>query len=175
MMLVEQMPFELLDASNLFLMFRLGRLTALLPGAAAVFANSARNLAHRAHGPVLVDVVEPHLRALVVPVLPGLPLAGHGRERREIGDHLRAVAQCLGGEDGGAVGHAEAAALVAEDEPEAGDAGGADLAVAAGAVGHPLERLRADGAGVVHLGLLGRGGAVTAAGKAEQLVEVGAG
>lgn len=63
----------------------------------------------------------------------------------------------LGGEDGGAVGHAEAAALVAEDEAEAGDAGGADLAVAAGAVGHPLERLRADGAGVVHGELHGGG------------------
>lgn len=59
----------------------------------------------------------------------------------------------LGSEDGGAGGHAEAAAVVAEDEAEAGDAGGADLAVAAGAVGHPLERFRADGAGVVHLWL----------------------
>ena len=55
------------------------------------------------------------------------------------------------------MGHAEAAALVAEDEPEAGDAGGAHVAVAAGAVGHPLERLRADGAGVVHPGLRGGG------------------
>lgn len=58
----------------------------------------------------------------------------------------------LGDEDGGAGGDAEAAAEVAEDEAEAGDAGGADLAVGAGAVGHPLERLRADGAGVVHVG-----------------------
>lgn len=149
------MGFELLDASDLFLMFGLGRLTAaLLPVVAGtVFANSARNLAHRTYSPVIFDVVEPHLRTLVVPVLPDLPLTGHGRECREIADHLRAVPQCLGGEDGGAVGHADAAALVAEDEPEAGDAGGADLAVAAGAVGHPLERLRADGASVVHLGI----------------------
>jgi hypothetical protein len=46
----------------------------------------------------LVDVVEPDLRGLVVPVLPGLPLAGHGRERREIADELRAVPQRLASE-----------------------------------------------------------------------------
>jgi hypothetical protein len=36
-------------------------------GACAAFANSARKLAHRAHSPVMVDIVEPHLRTLVVP------------------------------------------------------------------------------------------------------------
>ena len=97
-MLVEKMPFELLDASDLFLLFRLGCLNTLLPPAGDVFAESARNLAHRAYSPVLFEVVEPHLRTFVVPVLPGLPLAGRSRERREIADQLRAVPQCLASE-----------------------------------------------------------------------------
>lgn len=161
-MLVGQMGFELLDGLELDLVFRLGRLTALLPLVAAAFADGAGDPAHRPYHPVMVSVVEPHLRGLVVPVLPGLALAGRGRQRREIADRLGAVPHFLGGEDGGAVGHAEAAALVAEDEAEAGDAGGADLAVAAGAVGHPFEPLRADGAGVVHVELHGGGGAPAA-------------
>lgn len=148
-MLAEQMRLQPLDVPELALAFCLGRLTHV----AVAVTDTARKPAHSAHHPVMVGVVEPRLRALVVPVLPRLPLAGRGRERREIADHPCAVPHCLGSEDGGAGGHAEAAAVVAEDEAEAGDAGGADLAVAAGAVGHPLERFRADGAGVVHLWL----------------------
>lgn len=97
-MLVEQVCFELLDGLELDLVFRLGRLTALLPLVAAAFADGAGDPAHRPYHPVMVSVVEPHLRGLVVPVLPGLPLAGRGRQRREIADRLGAVPHFLGSE-----------------------------------------------------------------------------
>lgn len=56
----------------------------------------------------------------------------------------------LGDEDDGALGLTDAAAAIAEDEAEPHDAGGADLPVAAGSVGHPLEGFRAHRAAVVH-------------------------
>lgn len=94
-MLVQQMGFELLDALELDLAFCLGRLTALLPLVDTGFADSARDPAHGPHHPVMVGVVEPHLCALVVPVIPGLALDGRGRERGEIADRLGAVPHCL--------------------------------------------------------------------------------
>jgi hypothetical protein len=58
----------------------------------------------------------------------------------------------LGDEDGWAEGLADAAVLVIHHEAKADNAGGAHLTVPARPVGHPLQRIRAHSAAVVHLG-----------------------
>lgn len=57
----------------------------------------------------------------------------------------------LGDEDGGRFNLADAAAGIEKDKTEADDAGGADLAMAAGAVGNPLQGLRTHGTAILHL------------------------
>lgn len=56
----------------------------------------------------------------------------------------------LGDENDVGGGFADAAAAIVADEAEAGDAGGADVLVAASAVGNPFEGVGAHGTAVVH-------------------------
>lgn len=95
-MAIEEMPLELINAPDLALTLRLGRFTStLLLLLLVAITDATREPTHGTDHPVLVGVVEPRLRGLVVPVLPGLPLAAGAAERREIGDHLRPVPHCL--------------------------------------------------------------------------------
>lgn len=56
----------------------------------------------------------------------------------------------LGDEDEVAIGLADATTAIVANETEAGDAGGADLAVQTGSVGNPFQGLGANSTTIVH-------------------------
>lgn len=56
----------------------------------------------------------------------------------------------LGDEDDVGLGLANTAAAIVADEAEASDAGGANIPMAAGTIGHPFKSVGADGTAIVH-------------------------